>query len=170
MGNHTIISVSHDTYREDHISWVSFLSQWVRSGSKDVADRLEQATGGAIKVVAMRHHSEPFYVGKDVEGFPTQLPYDDQLDADNAAWDAAQTQARAYLGKSLKLRTVSQLRELIVRLVTKHKTADASILAADGAFFARRKLENTSWQPTRADYEGLKNRLAKIEQVLGEVQ
>lgn len=170
MGNHTIISVSHDTYREDHISWVSFLSQWVRSGSKDVDERLEQATGGAIKIIAMRHHSEPFYVSKNVDGFPTQLPYDEQLDAENAAWEDAQTRARAYLGKSLKLRTVAQLRELIVNLITKHKTADASILAADGAFFARRKLENTSWQPTRADYEALKNRLARIEEVLGEIE
>lgn len=167
MGNHTIITVSHDTYREDHISWVSFLSQWVRSGSKEVAERLEQATNGAIKVVAMRHHSEPFYISKDVEGFPSQLPYDEQLDVENAEWEAAQTKARAWLGKSLKLRTMAQVRDLVVRLITKHKTVDASIAAADGAFFARRKLENTSWQPSRADYEALKNRLATIEKLLG---
>ena len=102
------------------------------------------------------------------EGFPTKLPYDEQLDAENAAWEAAQTKARAWLGKSLKLRTMAQVRELVIRLITKHKTADASILAADGAFFAHRKLENTNWRPSRADYEALKNRLAKIEEVLGE--
>ena len=43
-------------------------------------------------------------------------------------------------------------------------------IIAGVAFFARRKLENTRWQPTRADYEALKNRLAKIEEVLGEVE
>lgn len=170
MGNHTIVSISHDTYREDHISWVSFLSQWVRSGSRDVAERLEEATHGAIKIIAMRHHSEPFYVSKDVDGFPTQLPYDEQLDAENAAWEAAATKARAWLGRGLKLRTIAEVRDLAIKLLQKHKTADASILAADGAFFARRKLENTSWQPTRADYEALKNRLATIEKVLGEVE
>jgi hypothetical protein len=170
MGNHTLISVSHDLYGDQDSSWIGALGDVVQSGSRQAAATLERTSNGAIKVIATRHSSEPFYVSREVEGFPTQLPYDEQLDAENAAWEAAQTKARAWLGRGLKLRTIAQVRDLVVQLMARHKTSDAQILAADGAYLASRKLADTQWRPTRADYESLKNRLAKIDQTLGETQ
>lgn len=170
MGNHTLLSISHDSFGDQDSGWIGALSDYVRNADSRSAKILEQTSHGAVKVIATRHVSEPFYISREVEGFPSQLPHDEQLDAENSAWEAATTKARAWLGKSLKLRTMAEVRELVVRLITKNKTVEASILAADGAFFARRRLENTSWQPSRADYEALKNRLAKIEETLGEVQ
>jgi hypothetical protein len=168
MGYHTLISVSHDSFGDQDSAWIGALSDYVRNADSRSAKILENVSHGAVKAIATRHSTEVFYVSREVEGFPTQLPYDEQLDEENKAWETASTKARAWLGKTLKLRTMSDLRELVVRLIAKHPVSDAQILAADGAFFARRKLENTSWQPTRADYEALKNRLAKIEEVLGE--
>lgn len=166
MGNHTLIVVSHDSFGEQDSAWIGALSDYVRNADSRSAEILKQVSHGSVVAISTRHHTEPFYVSNKVDGFPTQLPYDEALDEENKAWEAAQTKARAYLGKSLKLRTVAQLRDLIVRLITKNKVVDAAIKAADGAFFARRKLENTSWQPTRADYEALKNRLASIAELL----
>ena len=170
MGNHTLITVSHDSFGEQDSAWIGALSDYLGSGSSEAAKILDRTSNGAVKVISTRHSTEPFYVSREVEGFPSQLPYDEQLDEENKSWNEAQTKARAWLGKGLKLRTMGQVRELVIKLITRHKTADAQILAADGAFFARRKLENTSWQPTRSDYEALKNRLAKIEEVLGETE
>lgn len=168
MGFHTLLTVSHDTFEDQDSAWIGALSDYLRSADSRAAQILDDTSNGAVKVVATRHSSSPFYVSGKVEGFPSQLPHDEQLDKQNAEWQAAATKARAWLGMGVKLRTMAQVRELVVKLITKHKTADAQILAADGAFFARRKLENTSWKPTRSDYEALKNRLAKIEEVLGE--
>lgn len=170
MGYHTIVSISHDAFNPSDISWLGHLNHYVRSANSEVAEQLDRASKGAVKVIATRHHTEPFYVSKTVDGFPTQLPFDEQLDAEIADWEAAETKAKAWLGKAIKLRTIAQLRELIVKLITKHKTVDAQILAADGAYLASRKLADTQWRPTRADYESLKNRLAKIDQTLGETQ
>jgi hypothetical protein len=170
MGYHTIISISHDAFNQGDILWLGQLNQYVRSADRETARRLDHVSRGAVKVIATRHHSDPFYVSKSVDGFPTQLPFDEKLDEENAQWEAAETKARAWLGKGIKLRTIAQLRDLIVKLITKHKTAEASIKAADGAYLARRKLSDPQWRPSRVDYESLKNRLADIEVILGEAE
>lgn len=168
MGFHTLLSVSHDSYDERDISWVAHLAAYVRTGDKAVAERIERTSGGAVQVVAMRHSADPYYISNTKPGFPSQLPLDEQLDVENAAWDRASTKARAWLGKTLKLRTMAEVRNLVIQLIQRHPVSDAQILAADGVFFARRKLENTQWQPSRADYEALKNRLMSIDAKLGE--
>lgn len=169
MGYHTLLVVSHDQFDQTDNGLASVLGGYVRNASSEQAKILDLYTHSAVKVISTRHSGdEAFYVSNQVPGFPTRLPYDEQLDEENAAWEAAAEKARAWLGKTLKLRTMAQLRDLVIKLITKHKTAEAQILAGDGAFFARRKLQDTNWQPRRSDYEALKNRLAKIEETLGE--
>jgi len=171
MGFHSLISVSHDQFHEIQNSpegFMEWLGWYINSGGRREAQMLEENTHHAVRVIAMRHSADNFIISRDKVGFPAKLPYEEELDEQNKAWDAAVTKAKAWLGKTLKLRTMAQVRELVVQLITKHPVSDAQILAADGAFFARRKLQDGNWKPTRTDYEALKNRLAKIEEVLGE--
>lgn len=170
MGYHSLVTISHDNFDklESDPGFMAFLRRYINSGGKEEAQRLADYTHDAIQVVAMRHSSDNFYISNTTVGFPAKLPYDEQLDEENKAWEAAATKARAWLGRSLKLRTMAEVRNLVIRLIQKHKVADSQIMAGDGAFFGRRKLENTSWTPTRADYEALVCRLEQIDEKLSE--
>lgn len=166
MGNHTLIVVSHDSFGDQDSAWIGALSDYVQNADSRSAEILKQVSNGSVVAISTRHHTEPFYVSREVEGFPTQLPYDEALDEENKTWEDAQTKARAWLGGNLKLRTMAQVRELVVQLMGRFKVADAQTTASDAAWLARRKLADTRWQPTRADYEALKNRLAEVAELL----
>lgn len=78
MGYHTLISISHDAFGRSDNLWLGHLGLYVRSCDDVTAARIEHTSQGAVRIIATRHHTEPFYVSKVVDGFPTQLPFEEQ--------------------------------------------------------------------------------------------
>lgn len=166
MGYHTIISFSHDAFLSEDREWLGHLSNYIRSASRSNAENIERSSRGAVKVVATRHHSEPFYVSRTVPGFPSQLSYDEQLDVENEQWNEAQTKIQNWLGGKVNLRTVAQLKELIVQLLNRNATVTAARNLDGEIKIADRNLSDPEWTPTREDYLRLKENMDLTHQML----
>ncbi len=157
MGYHTLISVSHDLYKRDAEGVLEALNFCVSSASKRSAKNLSDVTHGAMKVVATKHSSDEAYiVPLHTDGFPTQMPYDDELEVQNTRWKKAYDRTKAYLQHAVKIRTTSNLRDLIVELIEIIDGACAENEQAQTANdIALENLSDPNWIPSRKDYEKL---------------
>ncbi len=67
MSIRTLIEINHDYAHKVTLDVVPFLQQYLASGAKDDAARLERF---GIKVVGMRHHADKFVIDARADGFP----------------------------------------------------------------------------------------------------
>lgn len=166
MGYHTLIAVSHDLFDEQ--AWAKALQPlrtYIGSGDANEARDFEQATRGCAKVIALRDSSTPYYVSNVTPGFPTQLPFDEQLDVENQRWEEALKSAKALLGGALKTRKVGELRNLIAEMAGRVFRSNGLVQLLDGTInYGQRKLANDDWVPKRSDYAALLTELENIRE------
>lgn len=116
MGNRTLIEINHDSFSDVYgEKLIEDLNRYVRSGDPDDAKRLQASHG--VRIISTRHSDDPYYVSGNTDGFPTQLPYEEQLDRENQEWANAVDKARRLLGGTLRLRTIADLRDVIAKLL-----------------------------------------------------
>lgn len=118
MGFRSLIEISHDSFsRLDKDAFFADLERYVNSGDSMTA--LKLLDDHDVKVISMRSTGQPYYVSNKIDGFPTELPYDEDLDRKNAEWKEAADKAKRLLGGTLKLRTIADLRDVIAKLLTR---------------------------------------------------
>lgn len=118
MGYRSLIEINHDTFsRVDAEAFMADLRMFVSSGDAAQARRIEEQY--EVCVISTRRSGDSYYVSRNKDGFPTQLPYDEELDAENERWSAAVEKAKAFLGERIKLRTIADLRAIISVLVSR---------------------------------------------------
>lgn len=112
MGLRSLIELNHDTFsviEQRPNDFVYALASYVRSGSKTYTMAL--ATLFDVRVVAMRHSSNEYYIPADSFGFPAKLPWDDH----EQARDKAIAAAKELTGGKLASR--DSMKEMILQLV-----------------------------------------------------
>ncbi len=67
MSYRTLFEINHDYSHELEIDVVPFLKDYLRSTSRESAERLERF---GIHVVGMRHHADNYILKDTAEGFP----------------------------------------------------------------------------------------------------
>lgn len=71
MSNRTLIEINHDycyQIEQGGALFLSLLRQYLRSGDKQRMNEHLERFG--VRVITMRHHSEPFYIEEGTDGFP----------------------------------------------------------------------------------------------------
>lgn len=163
MGNHSLIEISHDHFHRTEANAEDFvrdLGSYVRSGSSEQAEVLRRHD---VRVIGMRHSAGSYVISGRTEGFPAQTPFEEELDEREEAWRSAIAKAKGLLAGTARIRTISDMRRLVVSLVARTLAADASIALADAAIGeGTRLLADPEWSPSRKDYEAAMTGLAAV--------
>ena len=109
MGFRSLIEINHDSGHRLDDKFVDDLKQYISACASHQADQLYSAHD--VRVVALRHSSDNYYIGLSTVGFPAKLP-----------WDDFEIERAAALQKAKNLtdgdrRTKRGLEEIIHRLV-----------------------------------------------------
>lgn len=120
MGSRTLIEINHDSFSDVYgDKLIEDLNRYVRSGSREDAQRLQNAHG--VRVISTRSTGDAYHVSDKTDGFPTRLPHDEKLDRQNREWASAVEKAKGVIGGTIRVRTMAGLRDIIVKLLANIK-------------------------------------------------
>ena len=166
MGYHSLIAFSHDAFdriERSPMEFMAALRRYMNSGMRNERGGLEDVTHDAVKVVAMRHHSDQYVISNKEHGFPSVLPFAEEAEARKLRDASVMKEASEFLCGVPKKLTIAKCLDVIEKLLNVTFAVRSAIdKAKDADERMTRKLSDPNWRPSRAHVEGLRNTLSEI--------